>query len=281
MYKDIKEIFETETGKKARSIKKIEGGFNNDNYLINDAYILRLLKENEDETIDHTKEAEIYKNILTSFPLAEKIVFFSEDGAIKISRFIHGSRPYKDSLDETQILSIVRALKKLRKNDYQTSQHYDAIGKLETYKRTLNKDEEIDQTLEMKTKEEFAKILSKDSEIFSHNDLVRGNMLFSFNGVKLIDREYASMNSSYFDIASIISENGLNLQQKEYFLKKFYGTKLNLSLRKKIGITILFQDILFYYRANYMFLKRKDSIYQKIKDDKRKRIASDRISVDL
>lgn len=281
MYKDIKEIFETETGKKARSIKKIEGGFNNDNYLINDAYILRLLKENEDETIDHTKEAEIYKNILTSFPLAEKIVFFSEDGTIKISRFIHGSRPYKDSLDETQILSIVRALKKLRKNDYQTSQHYDAIGKLETYKRTFNKDEEIDQTLETKTKEEFAKILSKDSEIFSHNDLVRGNMLFSFNGVKLIDREYASMNSSYFDIASIISENGLNLQQKEYFLKKFYGTKLNLSLRKKIGITILFQDILFYYRANYMFLKRKDSIYQKIKDDKRKRIASDRISVDL
>ena len=63
MKQSIKTLFETTLNKKIRSITKIENGFNNENYLINDAYVIRIPKDNKDETITFTNELASYKAI--------------------------------------------------------------------------------------------------------------------------------------------------------------------------------------------------------------------------
>lgn len=63
------------------------------------------------------------------------------------------------------------------------------------------------------------------------------------------------MNNPYFDLASFISENNLNETQEEFFLSKYFGSKLNLTKRKRTKIFINFLDLLFYYWALYLFKK--------------------------
>ena len=85
----------------------------------------------------------------------------------------------------------------------------------------------------------------KEQIIFSHNDLNRENILFN-RKYFFIDWEYASLNSPYFDLASIISSYDLNDEEIGYLFdgydKNFLidQEKLNY-LYPKLMQTILFQ----------------------------------------
>ena len=85
---------------------------------------------------------------------------------------------------------------------------------------------------------------------------------------------YTSLNNPNFDLASFISENDLNDEQKEFFLKKYFGYKYNSLKKKKVDLFIYFQDILFYYWAMSYFFTRNDKIYLEIAKKKRDRITS-------
>ena len=136
--------------------------------------------------------------------------------------------------------------------------------RLSIYKKNLFEDEYIDTKIEKQIIKDVQKIFAKDEMVLCHNDLVQNNLLFKFNGLTLIDREYSGMNNFYFDLASFISENNLNDEQKEFFLSKYFGAKLNDLKRKKVNIFINFLDLLFYYWGLYYYRKRGDIIYKKI-----------------
>ena len=110
--------------------------------------------------------------------------------------------------------------------------------------------------------------------VMSHNDLVKGNILFSKNKTYFIDREYGSLNYEYFDLASFISENNLNNNEIDIFLNEYYKAKLNETIKNRISIFIKALDILFYYWACYYYFLRKDSIYKEIANEKKYRITS-------
>jgi thiamine kinase-like enzyme len=59
-----------------------------------------------------------------------------------------------------------------------------------------------------------------ESLIFSHNDLNPENVLWNKKHF-FIDWEYASANSPYFDIASIISSYNLNDEEIDYLLNGY------------------------------------------------------------
>ena len=54
------------------------------------------------------------------------------------------------------------------------------------------------------------------------------------------------------------------MMNKEFFLSKYFGAKLNDLKRKKVNIFINFLDLLFYYWGLYYYRKRGDIIYKKI-----------------
>ena len=263
MKQKIKSIFTSATQKEIRSSQIIENGFCNENYNINDAFVLRIPKDNADETLNYKHENIVYKTI-EPLKISEKVVYFDENTGIKISKFVHNARQYKTTPTNEQITYLAKTLKKLHSSKLKVPFGYQMFYRLSIYKKSLFEDEYIDTKIEKQIIKDVQKIFAKDEMVLCHNDLVQNNLLFKFNGLTLIDREYSGMNNFYFDLASFISENNLNDEQKEFFLSKYFGEKLNDLKRKKVNIFINFLDLLFYYWGLYYYRKRGDIIYKKI-----------------
>lgn len=263
MKQKIKSIFTSATQKEIRSSQIIENGFCNENYNINDAFVLRIPKDNADETLNYKHENIVYKTI-EPLKISEKVVYFDENTGIKISKFVHNARQYKTAPTNEQITYLAKTLKKLHSSKLKVPFGYQMFYRLSIYKKSLFEDEYIDTKIEKQIIKDVQKIFAKDEMVLCHNDLVQNNLLFKFNGLTLIDREYSGMNNFYFDLASFISENNLNDEQKEFFLSKYFGAKLNDLKRKKVNIFINFLDLLFYYWGLYYYRKRGDIIYKKI-----------------
>lgn len=263
MKQKIKSIFTSATQKEIRSSQIIENGFCNENYNINDAFVLRIPKNNADETLNYKHENIVYKTI-EPLKISEKVVYFDENTGIKISKFVHNARQYKTTPTNEQITYLAKTLKKLHSSKLKVPFGYQMFYRLSIYKKSLFEDEYIDTKIEKQIIKDVQKIFAKDEMVLCHNDLVQNNLLFKFNGLTLIDWEYSGMNNFYFDLASFISENSLNDEQKEFFLSKYFGAKLNDLKRKKVNVFINFLDLLFYYWGLYYYRKRGDIIYKKI-----------------
>lgn len=267
----IKKTFEECMNKEVRSCVELTDGFSNENFLINDAYVLRLPLPNGDTTISRKNEKKVYETIF-SINISEKLCYFDVKTGIKVTKFVHNPIIYKTTPTNEQILLVAKSLKKLHRAKLIVPFDYDALKRLKTYKKTLSKDLYINEEFEKRIIEEFNKFYLLEDVTLCHNDLVQGNLLFKFNGLTIIDREYSSMNSFYFDLASFISENNLSEEQKEFFLSKYFGCKYSNRKKKIVDVFINFQDILFYYRALYLYKKRGKSIYQTIAHVKLDRI---------
>ncbi len=267
----IKKTFEECMNKEVRSCVELTDGFSNENFLINDAYVLRLPLPNGDTTISRKNEKKVYETI-SSINISEKLCYFDVKTGIKVTKFVHNPIIYKTTPTNEQILLVAKSLKKLHRAKLIVPFDYDALKKLKTYKKTLSKDLYINEEFEKRIIEEFNKFYLLEDVTLCHNDLVQGNLLFKFNGLTIIDWEYSSMNSFYFDLASFISENNLSEEQKEFFLSKYFGCKYSNRKKKIVDVFINFQDILFYYRALYLYKKRGKSIYQTIAHVKLDRI---------
>lgn len=267
----IKKTFEECMNKEVRSCVELTDGFSNENFLINDAYVLRLPLPNGDTTISRKNEKKVYETIF-SINISEKLCYFDVKTGIKVTKFVHNPIIYKTTPTNEQILLVAKSLKKLHRAKLIVPFDYDALKRLKTYKKTLSKDLYINEEFEKRIIEEFNKFYLLEEVTLCHNDLVQGNLLFKFNGLTIIDWEYSSMNSFYFDLASFISENNLSEEQKEFFLSKYFGCKYSNRKKKIVDVFINFQDILFYYRALYLYKKRGKSIYQTIAHVKLDRI---------
>jgi thiamine kinase-like enzyme len=269
--KEAKKIYIDLTGKNVRTTEEILTGFSNNNFLINDSSVLRIPKENKDETISNANELNNY-NLIAPLSFSNKIIYFDVQTGIKISKFIHQSNPYNATPTDDQLVLIAKTLKKLHNSGIKTGVGYQPFLKLNVYKKSLDISECIDARYEKLIIQEIAKIFGKSPMVLCHNDLVKGNMLFTYNKLFLIDWEYGAMNNPYFDLASVITENNLSEEQEVLFLQKYFGSKYNNLVKKRVDLFGKFQDILFYYWAKYMLNRRHLQIYQTIGNEKYQRI---------
>lgn len=267
---DERKLFFEITSKEVRTSSFIKEGITNNNFLINDAFVLRIPKDNRESMINFEHEKNNYK-VIEPLKISEKLLFLDEQNGFKITKFIHNAHYYPEINNET-MNSVSRLLKKLHSSDIKVPYGYQMFKRLEEYKTKIDKKYYINEQYEKDVIKKVQQIFNKEPLTFCHNDLVKGNLLFRFNTAFIIDWETGAMNSPLFDLASFISENNLNLEQEEYFLKKYYGYKYNTLKRRRVDIFINFLDILFYYWALAYFFTRNEDIYLKIANIKLERI---------
>ena len=271
--KEARLIFKKITNINVKSIEEIYSGFSNQNFIINDAYILRILRPNRDETLLIKNEIENYKAI-ENLKISEKLVYLDENNGIKITKFIHQTHYYSSPLKIEEIKSVAKNIKKLHKLKTNINHKYDYLYKLNCYKNRIPSSLYLNKEYEDSVISKMNQITKNKPLVMSHNDLVKGNILFSKNKTYFIDWEYGSLNYEYFDLASFISENNLNNKEIDIFLNEYYKAKLNETIKNRISIFIKALDILFYYWACYYYFLRKDSIYKEIANEKKYRITS-------
>lgn len=249
--------------KNAKYIEKIETGLSNDNYLItlskNERFVVRIARENP--LLDRKCEDKIVK-ILKPYDINVPCIYFNNENGNKITVYQKGHHIDTYELDDLKKVALL--LKRLHSLELKCNRDFDSLTKLKTYYYNL-----IDKPFPLSKYEklinEYQHYINKDKKILCHNDIVRGNLLFSNDKVYLIDYEYAAMNSPMFDLASFISENNIDDEASiNYFLITYFGEEVNKEMMEKFYIFHCFQDLLWSLWALDNFQERNDIIYQNI-----------------
>lgn len=270
MQVNVKELFKEITKKEIRSSNYLEGGITNDNYLFNDSYVLRVPKPFPEKAVNYLQEKNNYK-VIEPLKMSEKLLYLDEVNGFKITKFIHNTH-YYGVIDNNVITQVAKLLKRLHGANIKVPYGYQAFKRLENYKENISPKYYLKPEYEEKVIKDVRKVYAKDEFCLCHNDLVKGNLLFTFNTAFIIDWENGGMNNPTFDLASFISENNLSYDQKIAFLKKYYGYKYSELKLKRVDIFIAFLDVLFYYWAMSYFKDRKEEIYLRIAQEKLERI---------
>ncbi|WP_339022394.1 hypothetical protein [Spiroplasma endosymbiont of Crioceris asparagi] len=117
--------------------------------------------------------------------------------------------------------------------------------------------------------------LNANNLVVSHNDLIKDNFLIKENEIKIIDYDFVMLNNKYFDLASFISESLVNDKDIMVFVNVLldinYINKQELIYVKE---EIYYQDILWYYWANYMWEITSNSNYKEIMEIKKRYVFS-------
>lgn len=137
MLNDPKKIFKEITSKEIRSCDFIPEGITNKNYLINNAYVLRIPKDNVESLSNYNNEKNVY-GLIENLKISEKMLFLDTSSGVKITKYLHNTHLYKVLGDE-EIIYVAKTLKKLHNANIKAGFGYQMFNRLEDYKKIFQK----------------------------------------------------------------------------------------------------------------------------------------------
>ena len=182
-----------------------EQGFSNENYtfsLDQEAYLLRKFKlQDRDRELEYAVQSLAYEN-----GLAAKPCHLDLSQGFMVCEFLEGQHKMKLERHDLQVFS-----EKLK-----------VLHNLSVEKEVLEL-KKMFKILNSELKEAFSVIETFPEDIvLCHNDLNPKNCIFTKEGLKFIDWEFAGMNDRYFDLAAISVEFDLGKIDEAYFLASYF-----------------------------------------------------------
>ena len=157
-------------------------------------------------------------NFLKTKTQNQKILYNDFDRGILIREFHEGKEiSYSDIRRKENLISLGKEIKKVHEIKIDNVAINNFGNAIENYRDILQNKIKNNCYLNQGFKIFDSLSCEKEQIIFSHNDLNRQNILFN-KKYFFIDWEYASANSPYFDLASIISSYDLNDKETDYLL---------------------------------------------------------------
>jgi thiamine kinase-like enzyme len=160
-------------------------------------------------------------NFLKTKTQNQKILYQDLDRGILIREFHEGKEiPYSDIRRKENLISLGKEIKKVHEIKIDNVAINNFKIAIEDYRAILKNKIKDDWYLDHGFKIFDSISYSYESLIFSHNDLNPENILWN-KKYFFIDWEYASANSPYFDLASIVSSYNLNDKEIDYLLNGY------------------------------------------------------------
>ena len=240
-------------------------GMNNNSFKVslkNDTYSLRIPGEAADKSVNRSFEKSNSMK-LYQLGISPKDVYFDENSGIKISEFISDAEPISatSAKKEENMKSIVELLKKLHESDICFENTFDFYESIKKYQDMIMKYDTVIYWEYDRIKNSIMKLYDeiKNSDLKlspCHNDLIPENIIKSGDGVfYLVDLEYASMNDSLWDIASLFVECEFSKDDEELFLRMYLEQQPSDEIRKKISTYKMLQNFLWSLWARYKEVK--------------------------
>lgn len=268
-----REVFQN--WKKYFIYQKTNLGLTNHNYILESGDEQFLLRQSSPKTIffiqraNEIKVLKLIKDQKINTPVIDYF-FDKEQNFIYISRFLEGAKNFAQ-IEKTphNLAKAAHLIKKLHRVDYQKSE-VTQLNMTENITNHINlskydgKNLQLNHLIaELKT---FLSSFDWTKEIvLSHNDPLKENFLVDKEGNwYLIDYEYCSLNSSYYDIAVFASANALvkSPQLWRCWLNLFAIT--TKQEEKTLLFFVLYRDILGYFWAKCMHLHSGLSVYEQL-----------------
>lgn len=202
----ISEVFQVPESE-ITGIECLKAGMTNRSFLFRikgKAYICRIPGEGTEKLIDRRAEGESYRAI-APLGLAEELIYFNPENGYKISVYYEDARS-ADPESEADLRACMEVLKKLHRAPCRVSQRFDLGERIAFYESLCLEKGEIPFLDYAEVREKMNRLLSwihglHRPETLSHIDPVYANFLFTAEGVKLIDWEYAGMADPLIDFA--------------------------------------------------------------------------------
>jgi len=205
-------------------------GQSNHNYLISseiDQYVLRIPKQS---TQKHIKRNNEFHNTETAYQLGltPKILWHDETG-ISLRHYLSFTQELKsDTFSGTQLASLLNKLQKSQYNFKGFLDNQKIAKQLEAYYQLCSPKQQKENANKFKETINLIKGLEENSHpdikgfVPAHIDLIKENILIDQKSAKiwLIDWEYSSMASPFWDIAMLSNSLKLNKQQSIDLLRQ-------------------------------------------------------------
>ena len=201
-------------------------GYTNLNFHLKNAqhdWVLRIPKEKTNGYINRSAEAH-NANIAFKLGLAPKCLWRDSSG-YSLSNTIRHSRSLKAAdLNNPELLKpLVVVLQQIHQSNQVFQGTADINRLLARYYRLMpiSKQQQLaDSYYDAKTK--VKNVLQQEYKLVpSHNDLVLENILFDGKRIWVIDWEYATMVSPYWDLATLCNEGQFTMSQSEQLLNLY------------------------------------------------------------
>lgn len=213
------------------------GGLTNDNYRLsgnNFDYILRLPRESTNRWIDRQTERHNLELAVAS-GLAPNYHYFARDGLL-LSNHLAGAVELtsKELHNPALLQKVVAQVKRLHLLQPGFRGRVDLADLINRYYGLMSvSDQQLLADFYEEIKVTLEEAIGNDPpDVSSHNDLVLQNLLLQGERLWMIDWEYSSRASPYWDLATLCNEAAFDESAADEILEIYAGGKSNLQARQ-------------------------------------------------
>lgn len=251
-------LIESIFNEKAVQFEYIETGLTNDNYVVtlnNRKVVLRIPRLENKGLFNYELESKIL-DMVKPLNLEPNLIYYNKLTGVKCSEYIENSETFNVKYIKRAALLI----RKLHDACLNSGETFDIKHKFNQFKKRIT-----NPLFDTSFAHHFIDDLIIENPILCHNDIVKGNLLFSDDKDYLIDFEYASDNDPFFDIMSFITENDITdpILRSEFYMV-YFGRLPNQKELKKLFHFEVVHHVLWCEWAMMMYNLHNLEVYKEI-----------------
>ena len=234
----IQDCFNVEVDE-IKNITVLKKGMTNRSFLFecqNQKYIMRIPGEGTDHLINRKEEADVYQ-ALENRQICDDVLYMNPDNGYKITAYLEDATNC-DAENWDEVEACMTKLREFHELNLTVAHHFDIFGQIDFYESLWNgeksyfKDYETTKTAIFELKK-WIDTLEKN-ETLVHIDAVPDNFLFTKDGIRIIDWEYAGMQDPHVDIAMFCIYSLYSRNQVDHLIDLYFKGDVSPIIRTKI-----------------------------------------------
>ena len=234
----IQECFNVEVDE-IKNITVLKKGMTNRSFLFecqNQKYIMRIPGEGTDHLINRKEEADVYQ-ALENRQICDDVLYMNPDNGYKITAYLEDATNC-DAENWAEVEACMTKLREFHELNLTVDHRFDIFGQIDFYESLWNGEKSYFKDYE-KTKaaifelKKWIDTLDK-TETLVHIDAVPDNFLFTKDGIRIIDWEYAGMQDPHVDIAMFCIYSLYLKEQVDHLIDLYFKEEVSPMIRTKI-----------------------------------------------
>ena len=234
----IQECFAVEVDE-IKNITVLKKGMTNRSFLFecrNKKYIMRIPGEGADHLINRKEEAAVYQ-ALENRQICDDVLYMNPDNGYKITAYLEDATNC-DAENWNEVEACITKLREFHELNLTVGHRFDIFGQIDFYESLWNgeksyfKDYEKTKTAIFELKKWIDTLEKKETLV--HIDAVPDNFLFTKDGIRIIDWEYAGMQDPHVDIAMFSIYSLYSKEQVDHLIDLYFKGEVSSIIRTKI-----------------------------------------------
>ena len=234
----IQDCFNVEVDE-IKNITVLKKGMTNRSFLFecqNKKYIMRIPGEGTDHLINRKEEADVYQ-ALENRQICDDVLYMNPENGYKITAYLEDATNC-DAENWNEVEACMTKLREFHELNLKVEHRFDIFGQIDFYESLWNgeksyfKDYEKTKTAIFELKK-WIDTLEKN-ETLVHIDAVPDNFLFTKDGIRIIDWEYAGMQDPHVDIAMFSIYSLYSKEQVDHLIDLYFKGEVSPVIRTKI-----------------------------------------------